>query len=188
LVGSVAVGRVEPVPVRAWGGTLGGGAVQAVIFDLDGVLVDGEPNYFAAERRLLAAYGVDFTEEMKRPYIGRSTREVIAELVSRFHLPDDPDVLVERKNAYHLELVASATTVYPQTSRLLVRLREVGYAVARRGSSRSTSRRRPRSPVALLPGLPGGAHDRVAILGRSCWPVWCRPVGECTRASVPAVA
>lgn len=32
----------------------------AVIFDLDGVLVDSEPNYFEAERRLFARYGLDY--------------------------------------------------------------------------------------------------------------------------------
>ncbi|TDB82451.1 HAD family phosphatase [Micromonospora sp. KC721] len=105
-------------------------AVRGVIFDLDGVLVDSEPNYFAAERRLLADHGVDFTVEMKRPYIGMSTREVIVDLVRRFGLPEPVDVLIERKNAHYLELASRATTVYPQTSRLLTLLHERGYPVA----------------------------------------------------------
>lgn len=108
----------------------GGPVTQAVIFDLDGVLVDSEPNYLAAERMLLADHGIDFTEEMKRPYIGWSTREMIVDLVSRFDLTEQVDALVARKNAYYLTLAAGATRVYPPTRRLLTRLREYGMPVA----------------------------------------------------------
>ena len=44
--------------------------VRAVLFDLDGTLIDSEPNYFLADRDLLARRGVRFTEEDKRRYVG----------------------------------------------------------------------------------------------------------------------
>lgn len=52
----------------------------AVVFDLDGTLVDSEPNYYEAGRRTLAAYGVpDFTWADHQAYVGISTRETVAD-------------------------------------------------------------------------------------------------------------
>src|SRR4051794_34253904 len=44
--------------------------IRAVIFDMDGVLVDSEPLLFEAERILLAEFGAELTEEIKKPFIG----------------------------------------------------------------------------------------------------------------------
>lgn len=106
------------------------GPVRAVIFDLDGVLVDSEPNYFESERRLLADYGIRFTAQMKRPYIGMSTKEMLNDIASCFGIPERVDVLVARKNAYYLDIAARSTKVYPQTRRLLMLLHEHGYPLA----------------------------------------------------------
>ncbi|NEA72020.1 HAD family phosphatase [Streptomyces sp. SID13588] len=50
--------------------------LPAVIFDLDGTLVDSEPNYYEAGRRLLAAHGV-------RTSAGSSTRTTSASVRRR---------------------------------------------------------------------------------------------------------
>jgi beta-phosphoglucomutase-like phosphatase (HAD superfamily) len=72
---------------------------SAAIFDLDGVLVDSEPNHFAAERDLLAAYGVEFTEAVKRPYIGRSSRDVLVEFAARHGIPGPVDDLLTARTS-----------------------------------------------------------------------------------------
>ena len=55
----------------------------SVIFDLDGTLVDSEPNYYEAGRQTLAEHGVpDFTWAEHERYVGVSTRET-AELWKR---------------------------------------------------------------------------------------------------------
>jgi HAD superfamily hydrolase (TIGR01509 family) len=106
------------------------GPVRAVIFDLDGVIVDSEPNYFESERRLLADYGIDFTPELKRPYIGMGTREMLDDVVPRFGIPDPIDVLLARKNAYYLDIASRTTTVYEQTYQLVLLLHRHGYPLA----------------------------------------------------------
>src|SRR5947207_286868 len=53
--------RTQPPGMReraVTAGMLDGMSLPAVIFDLDGTLVDSEPNYFEAGRRLLAEHGV----------------------------------------------------------------------------------------------------------------------------------
>lgn len=49
-----------------------------VIFDLDGTLVDSEPNYFEAGRQVLAEHGVlDFSWQRHARCIGTGTRETL---------------------------------------------------------------------------------------------------------------
>ena len=56
----------------------------AVVFDLDGTLVDSEPNYYEAGRRTLAAYGVaDFGWQRHTDFIGIGTRETLETLGGR---------------------------------------------------------------------------------------------------------
>jgi HAD superfamily hydrolase (TIGR01509 family) len=45
----------------------------AVIFDMDGVLVDGEPLHFRAVNELLAAEGLSISLEAYKPYMGTKT-------------------------------------------------------------------------------------------------------------------
>ena len=44
--------------------------IDSVIFDFDGTVVDSEPNYYEADRLLMAEYGIDFTFEMKKDIKG----------------------------------------------------------------------------------------------------------------------
>lgn len=89
-------------------------ATQAVIFDLDGTLVDSEPLYLAAEQRLLAELGVeDFGPEAKRPYIGMSTRAILAGLAADYGFTQPVDFLADRGVLYYLELVREGLEVFP---------------------------------------------------------------------------
>lgn len=44
--------------------------IKAIIFNLDGTLVDSESNYYESDKKLLGEYGIDLTEEMGLKYIG----------------------------------------------------------------------------------------------------------------------
>ncbi|WP_349307865.1 MULTISPECIES: HAD hydrolase-like protein [unclassified Streptomyces] len=73
--------------------------LPAVIFDLDGTLVDSEPNYYEAGRRLLAAHGVaDFTWEQHERYIGISTKETLEALSAEYGLSAPLEQLLDEKN------------------------------------------------------------------------------------------
>ena len=104
--------------------------VRAVIFDLDGTLIDSEPNYLEADRQLLARYGIPFTEEDKRRYIGGSNLDMMNDLVRRFGLPASPEALGDEKNAIYLELARADTRVFPQMKRFLDLLLEHRVPVA----------------------------------------------------------
>lgn len=104
--------------------------VRAVIFDLDGTLLDSEPNYYQADRALLARFGVEFTEEDKRRYVGGSNVDMMIDVQRRYGLPATPEELVEQKNALYLELAERSTPVFPEMRRFLARVRARGLPVA----------------------------------------------------------
>lgn len=97
--------------------------VPSVVFDLDGTLVDSEPNYYRAGRRLLARYGVpDFSWENHTRFIGIGTRETLTALRAEYGIEAPVDELLAGKNALYLELAGSSTEVFPEMRAFVERL------------------------------------------------------------------
>jgi HAD superfamily hydrolase (TIGR01509 family) len=142
------VRRVRPAPAPP---------LRAAVLDVDGTLLDTEENYYEADRRLLARYGLPFTREDKRPYIGGSNRDMMADLKARFGLPETVEELVDAKNALYLELATARTAAFPEMVRFLHLLRADGWPVAlASGSSPEVLRR--------LVGAAGLAPHVVAVV------------------------
>ncbi|UKY54091.1 HAD family hydrolase [Streptomyces inhibens] len=110
-----------------------------VIFDLDGTLVDSEPNYYEAGRRLLANYGVaDFSWEHHTRFIGIGTRETLEILSREFGLDAPIEELLAGKNRTYLELARARTQVFPEMRAFVERLSAAGHPMAvASGSSRA---------------------------------------------------
>lgn len=87
--------------------------VRAVIFDMDGVLVDSEPLLFEAERILLAELGAELTEEAKKPFIGMGGHEVLQALLDHFGLEADVAALGRHKGEIYLELARTVPGFAP---------------------------------------------------------------------------
>ncbi|MFD5835223.1 HAD family hydrolase [Streptomyces collinus] len=130
----------------------------SVIFDLDGTLVDSEPNYYEAGRQTLAAYGVsDFTWADHERYVGISTQETVADWKDRYHLPASVDELFAIKNRRYLELARSATRAYPEMRTFVELLAAEGVPMAvASGSS-------PEAIAAVLTGTGLDAHLHTVV-------------------------
>ncbi|GAA2505536.1 HAD family phosphatase [Streptomyces gobitricini] len=111
----------------------------AVIFDLDGTLVDSEPNYYEAGRRLLAHHGVtDFGWERHTDFIGIGTRETLEILKEEYGLDAPIEELLAGKNRHYLELARAATEVFPEMRAFVELLHASGVPMAvASGSSRA---------------------------------------------------
>ncbi|KUO05393.1 HAD family hydrolase [Streptomyces caeruleatus] len=110
----------------------------SVIFDLDGTLVDSEPNYYEAGRGLLAEHGVpDFTWADHERYVGISTLETVTLWKREYGLRASVDELLADKNRRYLDLARTATRVYPEMRKFVELLAAEGVPMAvASGSSR----------------------------------------------------
>ncbi|MFJ8309909.1 MULTISPECIES: HAD family hydrolase [unclassified Streptomyces] len=111
----------------------------SVIFDLDGTLVDSEPNYYEAARQVLAGYGLPgFTWEQHARFIGIGTRETLEILAREYALTGPVDEMLAAQNATYLELAAARTEVFPEMRKFVERLHAQGVRMAvASGSSRA---------------------------------------------------
>ncbi|MET9696838.1 HAD family phosphatase [Streptomyces sp. NPDC006529] len=110
----------------------------SVIFDLDGTLVDSEPNYYASGRRTLERHGVTgFTWEEHARFIGIGTLETLEVLRERYALHAPVEQLLAEQNAAYLELASARTEAFPEMRAFVERLHGEGVPMAvASGSSR----------------------------------------------------
>ncbi|MFF0109785.1 HAD family hydrolase [Streptomyces hirsutus] len=130
----------------------------SVVFDLDGTLVDSEPNYYEAGRLTLAEHGVpDFSWAEHERYVGISTRETITDWRERYGLRASVEDLLEVKNGHYLRLARASTQVYPEMRRFVELLAAEGVPMAvASGSS-------PEAVEAILAGTRLDVHLRTVV-------------------------
>ncbi len=104
--------------------------IRAVIFDMDGVLVDSEPFGFEALRRVMARYGLGYSEEENAEFLGRTTLESCRTLRARHALPDAVEALADFYIQEMLEQIGKGPIPMPGVPEVLVRLRAAGYPLA----------------------------------------------------------
>lgn len=63
--------------------------VKAILFDMDGVVVDSEPLYMQAELRLFRAYGVEIPNEDWRLFRGCTEEEFYKTSMERYGITED---------------------------------------------------------------------------------------------------
>ncbi|MET9524776.1 HAD family hydrolase [Streptomyces coeruleorubidus] len=130
----------------------------SVIFDLDGTLVDSEPNYYEAGRQTLAEHGVrDFDWTDHERYVGISTQETVADWIERYGMRASVEELFTAKNRRYLELARSSTRAYPEMRKFVELLAAEGVPMAvASGSS-------PEAIEAVLTGTGLDAHLRTVV-------------------------
>ncbi|MER5940197.1 HAD family phosphatase [Streptomyces sp. NPDC001928] len=130
----------------------------SVIFDLDGTLVDSEPNYYEAGRQILAAHGVpDFTWADHERYVGISTLETVTLWKREYGLDASVEELLAAKNRRYLELARTATRAYPEMRKFVELLSTEGVPMAvASGSSLQAI-------TAILAGTGLDAHLRTVV-------------------------
>jgi beta-phosphoglucomutase len=82
--------------------------LQAVLFDLDGVLVDTAEFHYRAWQKLADDLGVPFNRQMNEHFRGVGRMECLEKLLgthTRSFVAEEKRVLAERKNEHYLQLV-----------------------------------------------------------------------------------
>ncbi len=116
----------------------------AVLFDMDGLMVDTELLARAAWQRVVAPYGLTISDSVYERMLGRRTVESAQLVLDALPLPLSRDELVERKTAEFLLSLAGGVPAMPGLWELLERIEQSGlsWAVA-------TSTPRPVAEIVL---------------------------------------
>lgn len=93
--------------------------VKAVLFDLDGVLVDSEPISSEASDKVLAEVGIYLTDEERRDVFGKRTVDNYRNHIEKRGLNLDPHELVRKKNALFGKLIKGRLKPLPGVLDLL---------------------------------------------------------------------
>ena len=112
--------------------------VDAIIFDMDGLLIDSEPLWRIAEIETLSAVGAPITEEDAVATTGLRTDEVVELWFARYPWPDPPRKEIEARIITRLiALVRERGNVMPGAYEALEAVSTAGYPLAIASSSTS---------------------------------------------------
>jgi HAD superfamily hydrolase (TIGR01509 family) len=104
--------------------------LQAVIFDMDGVLVDSEPFGFKAMRRVMARHGLPYGEEENAEFLGRTTLDSCRILRARHRLLESEETLADWYVEAMLEQIARGPIPMAGVPEVLRGVRGAGYRLA----------------------------------------------------------
>lgn len=108
-------------------------AIKAVIYDVDGTLVDSEPLHVAAWDEALKQYDhtlQDLSKEFIRTMAGKKPIVIAAEMVSVLKLDLKPDIFLEIKAKAYLALARTNLKETEGAIASVKRLKQAGYRLA----------------------------------------------------------
>lgn len=104
--------------------------IQAVIFDLDGTLINSEPNYFKADQTLANEVGLEFTIETHHNFIGIGSERYVNWLMEQSKTSRTKEALLKRKDDLYMQFARENTSVFPQMRLLLEKLTQRNFPMA----------------------------------------------------------
>lgn len=78
--------------------------LKAVIFDMDGVIIDSEPLHRKAYHSMFKDVGIKVPENLYESFTGQSTTNICSKLCSHFKLSQSPEDLVSLKRHYYKQV------------------------------------------------------------------------------------
>lgn len=104
--------------------------IKALIFDMDGVIVDTEPTYYKANDKLLKKYDLSINDVFYRTIMGKTHIEVIRNIKTIFRIEEDENLLLKTRNTYFLELINKELTNIEGMFEILDYVKEKGLTCA----------------------------------------------------------
>lgn len=104
---------------------------EAVILDMDGILIDSEHHWQLTERSLFAGHGIELTDELLVQTRGLRTEEMVAHWSSRFPLDGvNPGALMEEYDRLMVETMKREVELMEGVVKLIAMFRKMGLPVA----------------------------------------------------------
>jgi beta-phosphoglucomutase len=102
----------------------------AVIFDMDGVLVDSEPLINAAAMAMFREKGLIVQPEDFLPFVGMGEERYVGGVAEKYNFPIDPSVAKRRTYEISLDLVPSRLEAFPGVLDFVHACRKAGSLIA----------------------------------------------------------
>jgi HAD superfamily hydrolase (TIGR01509 family) len=103
---------------------------HAVIFDMDGVIVDSEPLINAAAIGMFEEKGLDVRPDDFLPFVGAGEDRYIGGVAEKYNFPLDLPAAKQRTYEIYLDLVPSRLEAFPGATEFVRRCREAELLVA----------------------------------------------------------
>jgi len=104
--------------------------LEAVIWDMDGVIADTAPYHFKAWQEVLQKRGVNFTEEDFKRNFGQRNDTIIRNTISESMSPSEVDAIASEKEENYRRKVAQNVKPLPGAIELIRSLEEHGVKMA----------------------------------------------------------
>lgn len=109
--------------------------IKAVIFDMDGVMIDSEPLWEKTERILLARRGIDYSPEYRDRIVGLNQNDSGRLLIDTFKLEETVSDIIDERVDILTAIYEEELELVPQLVPLLDELRRENYPLAVASSS-----------------------------------------------------
>ena len=109
--------------------------IKAVIFDMDGVMIDSEPLWEKAERILLARRGIDYNPTYRDKIVGLNQKDSGRLLKETFNLPETIEELLSERIDLIVRIYEEELELVPGIKSFLRELKENGFLIAMASSS-----------------------------------------------------
>lgn len=99
--------------------------IKAIIWDMDGVLIDSETHKINAEIALLKEHGVDLTMEVAKSFLGMEMKEYFSELAEYFKVTLPIEDMMTRYNELMKEYYEAVFPMVPHAKIVLEEMNDV---------------------------------------------------------------
>jgi len=105
--------------------------VEAVVFDMDGVLSDTEPIYLNIEKKIISRYGKTLTDRLIEKIKGSSLVDAMGTIVRELDIKADPQKLaLEEEREFRNYILDNPIPVVPCAKDLIEIVKNLGYRIA----------------------------------------------------------
>lgn len=112
--------------------------MEAIIFDMDGVIIDSEPIHYICSNKYLSPYNIELNREIYDTYIGGSCKVMWNDVREKHGLEDSVDTIISKEFELYSEYLRNGKgTLQPieGVRELLAELQEAGERIALASSS-----------------------------------------------------